>query len=78
MAVSNDNGIAVAEIKAVFTLKRNKNNTVMTKTEPTKISVRTPLIAVSMKLAGRNKPSCKLIFWDSNDGLICLIACSSA
>ena len=42
IAVSKERGIAVAEIKAVLKLKRNKNNTTMTSNEPINISNRTP------------------------------------
>ena len=52
---NNESGIAVAEINAVRALNKNKNNTAMTSTEPIRISVLTPLIAVSIKFAGRNK-----------------------
>jgi len=34
----------------------------MTNTDPIKMSVRTPLMATSIKLAGLNKPSCKVTF----------------
>ena len=47
--------MAVAEMNAVRTLNKNKNKTAMTRTEPTSMSVLTPSMAVSIKLAGRNK-----------------------
>ena len=57
MAVNSESGIAVADINAVRASNKNKNKIPITNIEPIKISVRTPSIAVSIKLAGRNKPS---------------------
>ena len=62
MAVNNDNGIAVADINAVRASNKNKNKIPITNIEPIKISSLTPSIAVSIKLAGRNKPSCMVTF----------------
>ena len=70
MAVSSDNGMAVAEMMAVRTLNKNRNSTVMTKIDPMRMSVRTPWIATSIKLAGLNKPSCKVTFCALSAGLI--------
>jgi len=61
IAVSKERGIAVAEIKAVLKLKRNKNNTTMTSNEPINISNRTPLIETSIKFAGLNSSELILI-----------------
>lgn len=74
MAVSNESGIAVADINAVLKLNRNKNKTIMTRKEPINISKRTPFIDALIKFAGLNNSGLILISCSRSDGLMSLTA----